>query len=49
VDLDKYPLSLGPLLKFDPQTELFPDSPEATALVTREYREGFVCPTKDQV
>ena len=49
VDLEKYPLSLGPLLKFDPQTEVFPDSPEATALTTREYREGFVCPTKDQV
>ncbi|MHB8971638.1 MAG: Gfo/Idh/MocA family protein [Pirellulaceae bacterium] len=49
VDLDKYPLSLGPCLKFDPQAEVFPDSPEATALVTRQYREGFVCPTKDQV
>ena len=49
VDLEKYPLSLGPWLKFDPQAEVFPDSPEATALVTREYREGFVCPTKDQV
>ena len=49
VDLDKYPLSLGPLLKFDPQQEIFPDSPEATAMVTREYRDGFVCPTKDKV
>ena len=49
VDLDKYPLSLGPLLKFDPQQEVFPESPEATAMVTREYREGFVCPTQDQV
>ncbi|MHB8953607.1 MAG: Gfo/Idh/MocA family protein [Pirellulaceae bacterium] len=49
VDLDKYPLSLGPLLKFDPQAEVFPESPEATAMLTREYREGFVCPTKDQV
>jgi predicted dehydrogenase len=49
VDLDKYPLSLGPQLQFDPEQEVFPDSPEATAMVTREYREGFVCPTKDQV
>ena len=44
VDLARYPISLGPLLKFDPQREVFPDSPAATALVTREYREGFVCP-----
>jgi predicted dehydrogenase len=49
VELDKYPLSLGPVLKFDPDAEVFPDSPEATALVSREYREGFVCPTKDAV
>jgi predicted dehydrogenase len=49
VDLDKYPMSLGPLLRFDPQAEVFPDSPEATALLTREYRKGFVCPTKDEV
>ena len=49
VDLEKYPLSLGPLLKFDPEKEVFPASPAATALVTREYREGFVCPTADKV
>ncbi|NLX54009.1 MAG: Gfo/Idh/MocA family oxidoreductase [Planctomycetaceae bacterium] len=49
VELDKYPLSLGPLLKFDPEAEVFPDSPEATALVTRQYRDGFVCPTRDEV
>lgn len=49
VDLAKYPISLGPLLKFDPEKEVFPDSPEATAMVTREYREGFVCPTADKV
>ncbi len=49
VDLEKYPLSLGPLLKFDPQQEVFPESPAATAMVTREYRDGFACPTQDQV
>jgi predicted dehydrogenase len=48
-DLEKYPLSMGPLLKFDPAKEMFPDSPEATAMVTREYRDGFVCPTADKV
>ncbi len=49
VDLEQYPLSLGPLLTFDPDAEVFPDSPEATALLTREYRDGFVCPTADKV
>jgi len=49
VDLDKYPMSLGPQLKFDPQREVFPDSPEATAMVTREYRDGFVCPRAEDV
>ncbi|MCP5518312.1 MAG: Gfo/Idh/MocA family oxidoreductase [Verrucomicrobiales bacterium] len=49
VDLAKYPVSLGPFLKFDPAREIFPDSPEATALVTRDYRAGFMCPTADRV
>ena len=49
VDLEKYPIAMGPLLKFDPEKEVFPDSPEATALVTREYREGFVCPKATEV
>ncbi|MDA1165757.1 MAG: Gfo/Idh/MocA family oxidoreductase [Planctomycetota bacterium] len=43
-DLKKYPMSIGPLLKFDPEKEIFPESREATALCSREYREGFVCP-----
>jgi len=49
VDLAMYPISMGPFLKFDPAREVFPDSPEATALVTRPYRDGFVCPTADKV
>jgi predicted dehydrogenase len=49
VDLAKYPISMGPLLKFDPVTEQFPDSPEANALLTREYREGFVVPKASDV
>ncbi len=49
VDLKKEPISIGPLLKFDPQREVFPDSHQATALTTREYREGFLCPTPDAV
>lgn len=49
VNLDKYPMSMGPFLKFDPQQEMFPDSRAATAMVTRQYRDGFVCPRADQV
>jgi len=44
VDLKKYPISMGPHLEFDPGREVFPKSPAATALTTREYRDGFVCP-----
>ena len=44
VDLDKYPVSLGANLKFDPENEVFPDSQAATALVSREYRPEFTCP-----
>lgn len=44
VDLEKYPISMGPQLKFDPEKEVFSDSPQANALLTREYRQGFECP-----
>jgi len=40
---------MGPLLKFDPAKEVFPDSAAATAMVAREYREGFVCPAAERV
>ncbi len=49
VDLEKYPLSLGPFLQFDPAKEIFPHSPQATAMITREYRKEFTCPTKENV
>jgi predicted dehydrogenase len=49
VDLAKYPISMGPYLEFDPVNEVFPNLPQATAMVSREYREGFVCPTADTV
>jgi predicted dehydrogenase len=48
-DLKKYPLSMGPVLKFDPVNEVFPGNREATGMCSREYREGFVCPTADNV
>ena len=40
---------MGPLLKFDPEKEVFADNSEANAMLTREYREGFVCPRADQI
>ena len=49
VELQKYPISLGPLLKFDGEKEVFPDSAEATALISRDYRDGFRCPKASEV
>ncbi|QDV14026.1 4-carboxy-2-hydroxymuconate-6-semialdehyde dehydrogenase [Rosistilla oblonga] len=49
VDLEKYPIAMGPLLKFDPEKEIFPENEVATAMCTREYRAPFVCPTADKV
>ena len=44
VDLAKTPLSLGPMLKFDPEKEVFTDNTEANKMLTREYREPYVVP-----
>jgi predicted dehydrogenase len=49
VDLGKYPMSMGPLLAFDPVKEYFPESKEATELVSRPYRTGFVVPRPEEV
>ena len=49
VDLEKYPISMGPLLKFDPRQEVFPELSAATEMVSRVYREGFVCPKSADV
>ena len=49
VNLKKYPMSLGPMLKFDPEKEVFANNAKANALLTREYRDGFVCPRADQI
>ena len=49
VDLDKYPMSMGPLLAFDPQKEVFTNSDAANKILHREYRPPFVCPTADKV
>ncbi|MCL2348533.1 MAG: Gfo/Idh/MocA family oxidoreductase [Planctomycetaceae bacterium] len=44
VDLKKTPISMGPLLRFDPEKELFVDNDAANALLTRDYRVPFVVP-----
>ena len=44
VDLGKTPLSLGPMLKFDPETERYVDNDKANEMLTRDYRKGFVVP-----
>ena len=49
VDLDKYPISIGPHLKFDPDSEKFTNSETANSWLTREYRTGFECPQADVV
>ncbi len=49
VDLRKTPVSLGPLLKMDPEKEVFLDNDAANAMLTREYRKDFVVPAVDKV
>ncbi|NLH44334.1 MAG: Gfo/Idh/MocA family oxidoreductase [Planctomycetes bacterium] len=49
VDLNKYPISMGPMLAFDPQKEVFTNSDAANRILHREYRWPFVCPTADKV
>jgi hypothetical protein len=49
VDLDEYPMSMGPMLAFDPQKEVFTNSDAANKILHREYRAPFVCPTPDKV
>ncbi len=49
VDLDKTPLAMGPMLKFDNETERFTNNDEANAMLTRTYRKGFEVPSADKV
>jgi hypothetical protein len=49
VDLDKYPVSMGPLLKFDPVEEVFTNNAEANKMLHREYRKPFICPVPEKV
>jgi predicted dehydrogenase len=49
VDLERTPFSIGPLLKFDPDSETFIDNDQANAMLTREYRAPFVVPKPEDV
>lgn len=49
VDLEKYPLAMGPLLKFDPQKEVFTNNDDANGMLTREYRKGYEVPKPEDV
>ena len=46
VDLNLTKATLGPVLKMDPKTEMFPGNAAANALCTRQYRAPFVVPEK---
>lgn len=51
VDLDKYPVAMGPVLQFDPEKEVYfgDRADEANGWLRRNYREGFVCPKPEEV
>jgi predicted dehydrogenase len=49
VDLAKYPVSLGPQLTFNNETERFEGNPEADVYLTREYRKGYEVPSLDKI
>jgi hypothetical protein len=46
LDLDATACRLGRKLTLDPKAETFVGDKEADALLTREYRKGFVVPDK---
>jgi hypothetical protein len=46
VNLDGEQATLGVPLKMDPKTEKFLGNPQASALLTRNYRAPFVVPEK---
>jgi predicted dehydrogenase len=49
VDLDKTPLSVGPLLTMDPKTETFPGNEAANKQLSRENRKPFVIPSEGDI
>jgi predicted dehydrogenase len=49
VELEKTPLTVGPLLQIDSQREMVVNHPGGLALLGREYRQPFTLPTEDQI
>ncbi len=49
IDIAGQPLTLGPWLQIDSESEQFVDNPAANALLTRDYREPFVVPPADKI
>ena len=49
MDIDTRPLTLGPWLEIDSDSETFVDNPAADALLTRDYRKPFVVPKAEEI
>jgi predicted dehydrogenase len=49
IDPEKTKLTLGPLLRLDPEREVFLNNSQANAFLTREYRAPFVVPGESAV
>ena len=49
VDLDRTPMSLGPVLRFDVATKRFIGNAAANEMLTRDYRAPFVVPKPEDV
>jgi len=49
VDLNRTPMSLGPMLTFDAAAHRFTGNAEATAMLTREYRAPYIVPKPEDV
>jgi len=49
VELDRTPMSVGPLLTFNPETKRFVGNDEANAMLTREYRAPYIVPKPEDV
>jgi len=49
VDLDKYSMPMGSLLKYDPDKEVLTNRAKANKILHREPRKPFVCPVPEKV
>jgi hypothetical protein len=49
VETDRDFLSLGALLEFDPDREVFTNNDQANPSLTREYRAPYICPRAGEV